>query len=319
MSITYKGERNGGWSQDKDGNVTSSRLLVYHFNSAESAVEIAQQSGIPKIGDVHPDDPALFVSGVSISEPMEGDGVKSGKYDVTVSYARATVSVQFGRNDRTVAPWDRPPYDLSITPIDVVKAFQKSYQDGDTNGNPSKPVLNPAGDPYEDSTAERHTVIRFSYNLETFRPQWIGQYVDSINVSAVEVIDIGISARRGCLRNLSASQVKEYDNEGELTYTYWKVDVEIEVSRTEWKREILARGLFFLDGGNKFRIYTDEDGLVGKLSDMGGNPIPVDEPQLLTAVGALLALGGTPVYDVFYDKFPSNWAALSLPESALES
>ena len=322
MSITYKGLRNGGWSQDKDGNVTSSIVWVYHFNGSENAVQIAQQTGLPQIGDPHPNDATLTVSGVSVSEPMEGDGVKSGKYEVTISYARATNSTQFDTNDRTVAPWNRPPYDLSITPVDVVKAFQKGYQDGDTNGNPSKPVLNPAGDPYEDSTAERHTVIRFSYNLETFRPQWIGQYVDSINVAAVGVVDIGINARRGCIRNLSASQVKEYDNEGVLTYTYWKVDVEIEVARTEWKREILARGLYAKDATSKYRIYFRNDGATGaargRADVLGTDPIPAEEPQLLMATGYLLADGGTPVYDTYYDKFTSNWAALSLPGSTLE-
>jgi len=316
MSITYKGIRNGPYDKDASGGITTSRVLLYHFNNAETSVEVSQQSEIPAHGTPHPDDDSLLLVGVSINA-TEGDGIKSGKYEVTLNYARQTVSGSFS-SDQTVAPWKRNPYDISLTPVEYSKVFDKSYVDGDANGEPSNPVLNPAEDPYEDTIAERNTVLRFSYNLETWKPHWINYYIDTVNSSDVIVCDIGIKAKRGCVRNLSATRLVEYDSSGDETYIYWRIDVEIEVSRRPWQREILARGLFFITGGKKERIYFDPTGATkfGKKDDLSDDAMPVDEPQLLDSDGALVGYGGTPYYQTFYDKFITSWRALSFPRRA---
>lgn len=315
MSITYMGARNGPYDKDRNGNIASSRVLVYHFTAAESSVEVAQQAEIPDHGTAHPDDATLKLVGVAVSEPTMGDGIKSGRYDVTLSYAREVRSGSFAA-DQTVAPWKRDPYDISLQPVEYAKAFTKSYVDGDSNGNPSNPVLNPAGDPYEDTVVERNTCLRFAYNLEDWNPNWVCDYIDTVNSSDVLVCDIGIRSRRGCIRNLSATRIVEYDNEGAQTYVYWRIDVEIEVSRKRWLRDILARGLNFISGGAKYRIYTDNAGNFGKKADMGDDAIAVDEPQLLAANGSLVGYGGTPVYQTFYDKYTTSWKCLSFPGRA---
>ena len=94
------------------------------------------------------------------------------------------------------------------------------------------------------------------------------------------------------------------------------MDIEIEISKKEWSREILARGLFFKDGTKKIRCYVSKSGATyGAPDDCGEDPIAVDEPQLLAANGTLLASGADPVYDTFQDKFAANWGPLDLPST----
>lgn len=312
MSIIYKGVRNGVFSKDKDGNISTERILVFLFNAGESSVKISQQTQIPVNGTAHPDDSTLLLSNVSISQ-KDGDE-KKGTYEATLTYIRTNNNTI--TNNATVLPWKLKPYDIAMSPVEIGIAFQKSYKDGDSFGNPSQPVLNPAGDPYEDGQTRQNTILRFSYNLETFNSSWITHYVDTVNKSSTTVIDVSIDAMKGRLKNLTPSLQYQYDNKGNLQYTYWKIDVEIEISPVVWKREIMARGLYFLDGGKKYRIYTDNKGTYGKQEDIGEDGIPVDEPQRLTEAGALY--GGTTgaFYQTFYDKFTANWSTLNLPKSA---
>lgn len=320
MSITYKGVLNGPYQSSRDGGVTSSRVLVFYFNAAESAVEVAQQTEIPDTGTAHPDDAALLLSDISISEPKEGDGIKSGKYEVTLNYVRPASGQANTVQDKSVAPWERPPFDISVSPKEVVQAFVKAYDTGDVNGTPTKPVLNPAGDPYEDSTATQNTALRFSYYLEDFYPYWSELYSDTINADDIQVCDIGVPAKRGLLRGLSFAPQREYDAEGALLYEFVRVDAEIEISKREWSREILARGLYYLDGTNKIRIHVSQSGATyGAPADCGDKPIPVDEPQKLTAAGALYpatATGG--YYQTFNDKFAANWGPMGFPTTIAE-
>ncbi len=325
MSITYKGVKNGPWTMDRTGGIQTSRILVFYFSAAETAVEIAQQTQIPELGTAHPDDPKLLLSSIAVSEPMEGDQVKSAKYEVTLNYQRIVSSGgSMNTTDRNKAPWDRAPYDISMSAQEYSVGFEKAYQAGDEPGNPSLPVLNPAGDPYEESTTIYTTLLRFSYNLETFDSDWVGRFVDSINDTAVNVIDVAIPKYRGRIKNLAPSYQLEYDNAGELRYSFWRVDVEIEIYRKNIQKDILARGLFFLDSGDvnkKLRIYFDPSATgsnnIGARDDLGSNAAPVDVPIKLDTDGTILATGAAPYYDSYEDKWAGSWEPLSLPETRI--
>lgn len=320
MSINYMGVHNGGLEYDGDGNISTVRKLIYHFNAGESAVDIAARSEIPLRGTAHPDNSSISLRSYSISEPMEGDGLKSGKYEVTLSYSRTMTNSE---RDASIVPWKRRPYDISIPTNTFVVPFQKGYQTGDSKGSPSQAVLNSAGDPFEDSIEQERRSLKFSYNLKNFPFDWLDKFSDTINQSPVQILDIGIATRKGRIKSLFPSKVDEYEADGELKYTFWKVDVEIEINNEEYKKEIMQRGLFALGTastiGSKYRIYIDTDGTMGKLTDLDSskNPIPVDEPQRLNQNGTLYNTNvDGAYYATFYDKFAADWGALNFPKTS---
>jgi len=328
MSITYKGVLNGGADIDSSGNVTAKRVLVFYFNSGESSVKILQQSQIPKIGTVHPDNQTLYLTSISVSEPMEGDA-KSSKYHVTLNYARTRENIE-SKNNQNVAPWSIPPYDISFAPVEYVTAFQKGYADGDVNGSPSEAVLNSAGDPFEESTTQQNLILRFTYNLQDFTPSWILDYMDTINREDMSILDIQIPAYRGRIKAISATKQKQYDTEGKVQYNYWIINAEIEISKTPWYKLIMQRGLYFLTditpmSATKERIYKRVDGGTGDnfgtKENTGVDSVPCDEPQRLKADGSLLdpTGGDNTVESVFidyWDKYDCSWSPLNFPKTA---
>jgi len=317
MAITYKGERRrGAFTVDADNNATLPRTLVFHFNAAESPLDVFAQSQIPARGSAHPNDSSFKLTGLSIDQ-VEGDA-KSGAYEVSLVYTRRGAGNT--AQDSTVAPWRRRPYDISIPSQEVVVPFQKSYLAGDVNGAPSLPVLNPAGDPYEDSASLYHAVLKFSYNIETFDAGWIPLFLDTVNNTAETVLDIIIPAQRGRIKSLFPTYAEEYNAAGTRQYTFWRVDVEIEISPSPWYREIMARGLYALSSAyslsSKYRIYQDKDGTFGKREDLTDEAVPVDEPQRLNLDGTLYTSSLTgAVYNTFFDKFYADWNPLGFPET----
>lgn len=315
MTIKFIGNKYAPLNEDKNGILSTTVDYIYYFNAAESPVDILAESTIPARGSQHPSGGNLYALRKTISAPQEGDEAKSGKYTVSVAYTndlRQDITKQ-GETPAT-APWNLPPYNISIFPIDITVPFIFGYDAGDAPGSPSKSVLNPVGDPYEAVTLKQNTIIKFSYNLRNFSGTWIDRFSDTVNNSSVVVVRQEISTQKGRIRNLGGSLQKIYDDEGALLYKYFKVDIEIEKAKDIWKQEIMRRGLYFLSGGHKYRIYTDNDGNYGKKEDMGSEPTAVDEPQRLTEAGALYS-GDSAEYDTFFDKPFISWGSLNLPKT----
>jgi hypothetical protein len=325
MSITYKGVRNGGLTVESGGNISTSRTLVYHFNAGESALDIFGQTQVPRMGEAHPTDATFKVVGIQISEPQQGDSIKSGEYSVTINYSRS-FAIGGTSRDQTVEPWNDRPYNVAIYASEVSRAFIKAYQSGDTFGSPSQAVLNTAGDPYEENIIEQNTILAFSYNLRDFDLDWIDNYTDTINLTDQTVCDKALTALNWRIRTLNANKQIVYDADGEEEYSYWKVDVELEGSSKGWAKELMSRGLYFLSSGDKCRIYTDGAGNFGTKAAMKTNDPenyePVDEPQKLKHDGSLWWDGtGAETtgayYQTFYDKLPADWGGLSFPTTCL--
>ena len=324
--IIFKGYRNGPANVDINGNVTTSRKMIFHYNAGESPIVILARPEIPLRGAAHPDNATLPLSTISIGEP-QGD-VKSGSYEVTLSYTRAQNGMSY--KSAETYPWKLPPYDVSFSPAEYVVAFQKAYDiTADTNGSPSIPVLNSAGDPFEESTTQTNGVLRFTYNLQDFNMDWILDYQGCLNSEAMNILDTPFPALRGKIKTLAASQQKQYTQSGSLRCKYWVVSAELEVSKKIMTKEIMQMGLFFKPGGSsslKERIYKRIDGKTGvnfgKKADCGADPIPCDMPQRLTASGDLLDATGasttvTTEYASFYDKMPVSWRPLNFPSSTI--
>ncbi len=315
MTIKFIGNKYAPLNEDKNGILSTTVDYIYYFNNAESPLDIFAESTIPVRGSQYPGGGNLYALNRTVSAPQEGDEAKSGKYTVSVVYTndlRQDITIQ--ARSRTIAPWRLPPYDIRIFPIDITVPFVKAFDTGDPPDSPSIAVLNPVGDPYEAVTVKQHTIIRFSYNLRNFRGSWIDRYSDTVNRSSVTVVRQAIPAKKGRMRNLVSGVQKIYDDEGSLLYKYVKVDVEIEKAVDVWKQEIMRRGLYFIDTGKKYRIYTDNDGIFGKKGNMGTDATAVDEPQRLDENGALYS-GDSAEYDTFFDKAFISWRSLNLPKT----
>lgn len=335
MSITYRGIENfGPLNENENGIISATVNHSFHFDGGESPLDIMGQSQVPARRSKYPSALAsnknLFCLYRSVSSVQEGDGKASGKYIVACFYTndlRADNTEESSQEE--IVPWKLPPYDINIYPIDVTKQLLYGYDDGDVKGEPSLSVLNSAGDPLDAQTVEQNACYQFSYNLQHFDDRWIDEFADTINNSDTVVIDSAIPEKKGRIRNLGASFQRIYDENGNILYKFWKVNVEIERSAEEWKVELMDLGLFALDGtGKRYRIYTDNDGNFGKRQDLiddliaGGDTeeeakekvIAVDTPQKLAADGTLYS-GDTAHYLTFYTKAYTNWGPLSLPKT----
>lgn len=335
MTIKYKGQRHGPLRDDNTDTISASEMFIFPFDGGESPVALQNDplytANVPVKYSQHPENTTLYAQNISI-DAEGGDGVVSAAYVVTVDYTtnikrnNALSGGSLNAEDKTgtVVPWKLPPYNISIHPIERTVPFILAYQLGDIIGRPTHDVLNPAGDPYDAVTVEQNTIIQFSYNIQDFGTSWIRSYKDTVNNSDIVVIGQSIESGKARIKNLSSTKQKLLDTDGTtLLYEYWKVDVEIEERQVTWKQEILARGLFFRIGGDPtktVRIYTDNDGHFGAQDDAGFTAgkevIPVDEPQKLAANGNLLSKSATPddpVYEIFFDKFYTNWKPLSFP------
>jgi hypothetical protein len=320
MSISFIGKKYSTLSEDQGGTITTSIDFTFYFNAAESPVDVLAEDDVPALNSKHPQGNNLYANGRSVALE-EGDGAKSGKYVVTVSYTNdRRINTQSRSDTADTAPWNLPPYDISIQPIDITKLFLKSYDEG----NPSKALIevkNPAGDPYESTIVDQNTLIKFSFNLRDFKDSWIDSYTNTVNVDTVTIVDKIIPAKKGRIRNLNASQQKIYEEDGTQKYKYWKVDVEIEKSPEEWKKEFVIVGLNFIDTGDsnkRKRIYTDNKGTYGSeqdIVDAGETATAVDVPVKLNADGSL-NVDGAAVYDTYYDKPYINWKELNLPQTS---
>lgn len=320
MAITFKGERRTALQKNNNNVSTTSRIFLYHFDTWTSGVQISQQSELPLIGEEHPNDSSLICTGINTGEPDPNDK-PSGKFLAIASYTNQQNSFSIG--SQAIRPWQLPPYNISYPPFESTIVFEKSYQSGDKNGIPSLPVLNSAGDPIADVTNENSWMIKFSYNLKTVNGNWMDFFLDTVNNQDITIVGFNVPSGKGRLKQMQPSFHRTFDAQGELLYKYWQIDIEIEVRKQKWQKELLDQGLNILDAEKKYRIYTDGKGVFGKRSDMlasADDPddvVAVDEPMKLDGSGALLdqALQTAEYLEPKFDKFFTNWNPLSFPRT----
>jgi len=320
MAITFEGERKKGAQTDNKNITRTSRIFTFHFTNFESGVIIKRQAALPLIGSPHPDDPSLIARAIDTGDPNSNDKGKSGVYDVVVPYDN---DVDLWVSSQSTRPWKLPPYNISYPPFETIIPFTKSYQDGDKNGEPSLPVLNSANDPIADVTNDHSWFVKFTYNLKTVNPNWLDYFLDTVNNQDVQIVSFNVPAGKGRLKQIQPSYQRTYDSSGDILYKYWKLDIEIEVKKQKWQKEIMDQGLNVNIENKKYRIYTDNDGnfgSVGGLMDGGASKddiVAVDEPLKLDGEGGLLNQSlPTAVYlPPKFDKFFTNWKPLSFPKT----
>jgi len=333
MAVTYMGKTYGSLAENENGIINTTINYIFHFDDAESPVDIFAQSEVPARNTQHPSGNGLYALTRAISKPEEGDEIKSGKYIVTVIYSNdLRINNVSESSSNELAPWKLPPYDISIFPLDVTKSLIKAYAAGDKKGSPSVHVVNSANDPFDVQTVEQNTIYRFSYNLRNFRDYWIDSYADTVNNSSITVIDKTIPRFKGRLRNIGGTFQRIYDENGTIKYKYWKVDIEIEKSPEIWQIELMQLGFYFIDAGDsnkKKPIYTDGEGGFGARQTLIEDLVTgedteedakekvtlVSNPQKLGDNGELLGVVATPKYETFSPKAMVGWRSLNMPKT----
>lgn len=317
MSVTSINERidSGTGSESATKRSHTRVFIIETSSSADNTATILNNREVgpdvlPRANDTHPDDAAATCSNISIRRLDATEWEATCQYDYTGDTATTT-------GEEEVNPWYLPPYNISISSFAKQRVVEKGYETGDAQGSPSEPIVIPVDPPDKfdpppvDDTYI--TLLKFSYNLETFSISWVSQYRNTINLNPIVVLDLSIASKQALLQNISGTRNAIKNNSG-MRY-WWQVDVELAISENGFDIELLLAGFHMMDSGSKYEIGIDSTGTIVKRPAASKTIDAVTEPQLLKADGTLVGKGGTPVYKKWQTKYAKDWASLNLPAS----
>ena len=341
--IRYKGTRAGDLKRGNNPGVDSATIVhVYHADNGEDEFDILNQPQLPVYNQTHPRAKALSNTGLHVSRV---DGTKKNLvYEVECTYERLEAEgINVDPGEREVLPWNAPVFNFSILPVDNILPFDLAYKNGDGQGSPSKPVVSSSGTPLGANTNKPNISLKFSYYLRSVRDSWAIDYYNTVNASGVTVANVYIAKGTGLLRSFGSSLKRTYNEDGSLKYTYYQVDVEIEIRSEGWSRQLADMSVFMLSGGSPARIYhdgvgkypestfgfgtreqifkaIDDSSLSESEKDEAKDGVqPVDEPVTLDGESGSLSFtsGGKfkPEYIKFNEFYAKSWGSLNLPHS----
>ena len=308
MSILYKGDFNEGITMDQSG-ISAKRKLVFVADRGEKIRDLRTHSAFPAIGSVHPDDPSLFCSGVSVA--VSGKGTRIC-YVATVSYHSASTG------NGTL--WGHA-FNLSMSAVENVVPFEFSYDRENSAGEPVYPVASSSGTAISAAAVKVSLQISFSYYLQSFDPAWIPELSDTVNKDALRVCGILIQPECALIKTIGA----EFIHSG-----CRKIDIVMEISQDGFTRTFPDKSLYCRGtNGNPVRIYTAVNSSgnavygpevsVASQAASSSTPLPVDTPLWLDGSGNVqqnqIGSGFQPIMLSFKEKRPVSWACLSLPEN----
>lgn len=304
MAIVYKGDLNEGITIDRSG-ISARRKLLFIAEHGEKIGDLRTQPSFPALGSVHPDDPSLLCSGISVTV--------SGKGPRICYAATATYSTPSNGNGTL---W-RHAFDVSMSAVENVVPFEFSYDRRNQAGEPVQPVAASSGTAISAAAVKVSLQLSFSYYLPSFNPSWIPELSDTVNSDAHRVCGIEIPAECGLIKTISA----EFVHAG-----CTKIGIVMEINPDGFVRTFPDKSLYCRGAnGNPVRIYTavnsSGNAVYGPESTVAssGTPIPVDTPLWLDGHGNVQQFqsgsGFQPVILSFKEKRPVSWACLSLPEN----
>jgi hypothetical protein len=279
--LKYLGELPDTANLNNDIKSSTRRFKYECKNDVEEGggLNVLNQPQIPAIHSGHPTDDTLLCYNVDVSELQDSDNTV-GYRVATASYSNDSGIFQALKVPRTNEPWDDPVYNWSIVPTRVKKLLKKTYNETDLQFVPSVDVVNSAGDPIDIEDTEVLPLLVFSYNLKEFKIDWVRKFNDTVNKNQQRVTGVDIPAGKGIIQRLQPTLIPVYDEDGELDYNYYRVDVEILIYNADIIIEPLDQGYNILEDNKLYRIYTDDNGNFGKSTDVV-NGKPVDTPSKL--------------------------------------
>ena len=344
MAIEYKGTRAGNLRRgDNPGVDTATIVHVYHADAGEDEFAILAQPEIPAYHQAHPKTTALANTSVNIER---SEGTRNNLvYEVECVYDKLE-SPGFEENpNETKYPWDASLFNFSLLPVDNIVPFDLAYVNGDEEGKPTRPVVASSGTPLGASTNKPNLNLKFSYYVQDINDSWILDYFNTLNDADITIADVSIPARKGLLKTFNPSLLRSYDEDGNLKYNYYQIDVEIEIRNEGWTKSLANTSVFMIaSNGSPARIYHDglgkypattygfgtrqdifaaidaDNGLSDdEKDDLKDGVQPVDEPITLDNDTGGLSFTSDghfdPQYIDFNEFFIKSWAPLNLPHT----
>lgn len=256
MTVTNKGEvGTGRRGSNKLGKRSYTRVwLVETSSKTEGPYAVGSASGLPAIGDAHPEDANATCKSV---EPECVSGWKAWR--VTATYDDVY------EQDPTTPTNDDIKYSWST------EQFQRpAVVDKDGNA-----VVNSAGDPYNPPAMrdDSRTICTITVNATTV-PTYVLTYPNVVNSDAFTIDGVSVAARYAKISRVGVSELQRRNGTA-----YRTVTLEMHIRNEVWDFSILDAG---------FRIIDPSDS-TKRISARNDDGTDAAEPVLLDGAGAVLA------------------------------
>ena len=295
--------------QDESGTNVSRVWRVTTTVATDGPLIALAASGIPGIGDDHPDSTSgLSLWVVNKTPTMEGDDGTVWK--VKVDYKRKPANQNAPISN--AKPWDLSAqihYDFMARQRVLEFCYLSSANKTDVIGEdvdrmtPLVKVDNSIGAPFDPPAMEEDSllIISITRNIRSYRFQAMDlmTYQNSLNQFQITVCDIDIPALQGWMRKMCAS--KHWTSEDEA---YWTETIEIVINPETWLRAIVDRGYATGATVGDFTQWTP-------ILDSTGAAIR--DPVELDGAGAQNPKAAPPVYIYFHSLWETSWSSLGLP------
>ena len=178
-----------------------------------------------------------------------------------------------------------------------------------------------AGEFFNLETTAITMLLRFSYYIRSFEPEWILTLTDTVNRNSIRVCGIPIPDGCGLLRSISAESASA-DSKDVI-----QVNIELEINPSGFRRSVPDKGYYCMSQGLFSRIcvgIAKHSGLVtyGPMEKMvqirkeNAPLLPTEDPVWLDGSGNLFPLQSMPSKPpmrTFLEKRSTDWGVLSLP------
>jgi len=317
MAVSYIGERQGG-AERSSGKLTRFRTLLYHVTAGSNPGDILLDENIPADGSNLTGYAGFCCTGVSAPQRVSGTE-RDGSFTVQANYSANAADIPVQKDNTGKPPWEQKAYNISFPGgKDIVVPMYKSYKTGDSQFNPTDPVIHPATkEPLITDMIESHGIISFNYAVKTWKYNWQRLYRNTANKNAVTIIGYNFPAYTLLLTRLGASLKTYTDATGKVS-DYWEISVEFEDFGKEIKKELALRGYKCISSGIIRNIQL-QNGVYGYYNENRPD-LNIPTEWWVDKNGVVLPAAGTPGndhYKTFYDIFRQDWSPLGLPKEAV--
>ncbi len=313
MAVTCKGSVCGRITVES-GRKSAVRSFLFLSSEGESPADLFRHNNFPKEGDSFPELPELKCSKIEISPKRSGNQTLS---TVRCEYTEPDYGGSADSKDLPIGK----AFHVSVSSAETVVPFQFSYDETDSEGNPTRPVVSSAGTEIQANTVQMSVILGFSYYLRYFNPDWIQEYADTVNAGPLRVCGMAVGTEKGLIRSLSAKSLENSDDV--------LIEARLELNPHGFLRRFPDKSVCFIQEGQQQRIqYAVRNSTSNGRYSFGGAwfssepdvrwSAPVDYEMWLNGQGALKTdqYGSklSPEILSFREKRRCSWGVLKFPE-----